>query len=455
MSEFIYYYFINHKYYYVKETGEEMYCSKSINTKKYRGSEVLKSFKAPKSELLDAEDIRQSLLAYRVEFNRCNDEIKSKSKKAELDWKTHNSNGHSVYRIFWAYTNYKIESVLKIRFDKVNCFEELLEIEKCYNAGKTYINPDIINVPTQCYGYDYSSFYGHLMGADFSKFQFPIGHGKTVMLTDDSPLTKAIHNRDITKLSFGIYHMKIVSRGKQANKNFTFNPNNRYTYYDLQFAFMYQTQFEFEFSELKSAYIYPNSKMVYSSNIFGDWFNPLMKLKTKCSKNMLTKHPLTSLHGILSAFKIVSLQPDDDTTDVTDFDDDEESDYKFIRGNTEHDNNGNPCCENEMVSTSDPYRHAYARLKPFLTSYGRFYVGRFIMDNGLFDSVLRIHTDGIVLSQEFDFSHLINKGKYVPIPEAKNTGILTWLNVTYNNKSDEKRKRNREVRQMLMENLEA
>ena len=60
-----------------------------------------------------------------------------------------------------------------------------------------------------------------------------------------------------------------------------------------------------------------------------------------------------------------------------------------------------------------------ARIKSFLTAYTRDYVGRMILKEKIHDKIIRIHTDGIVLSEPHDFTL-----DYKPIPEAKTTGKI-------------------------------
>ena len=47
------------------------------------------------------------------------------------------------------------------------------------------------------------------------------------------------------------------------------------------------------------------------------------------------------------------------------------------------------------------------------------------MTENILDKVVRIHTDGIVLNKEHDFTHI----KYHPTPEDKTTGKMIFKNV--------------------------
>ncbi|RYY42357.1 MAG: hypothetical protein EOO06_21280 [Chitinophagaceae bacterium] len=55
------------------------------------------------------------------------------------------------------------------------------------------------------------------------------------------------------------------------------------------------------------------------------------------------------------------------------------------------------------VDTENPYIYTMARIKPFLISYGRNFMARMVMKEGLIDNLIIIHTDGILLEREHDF----------------------------------------------------
>ncbi len=79
----------------------------------------------------------------------------------------------------------------------------------------------------------------------------------------------------------------------------------------------------------------------------------------------------------------------------------------------------------EIIKSSNPYKNDLARLKPFFVSYCRRDVGDLIISENLVDNVIRIHTDGIALDKEHDFTHLF----YYPKPEEKTTGNISWSSV--------------------------
>ena len=74
---------------------------------------------------------------------------------------------------------------------------------------------DYINIPTDCYGYDFSRYYTNLL----LNLQIPTSSGKK----------SKINNVDFDNLDFGIYRVKI----EYTNKDFTiflnFSSLNHYT----------------------------------------------------------------------------------------------------------------------------------------------------------------------------------------------------------------------------------
>ena len=67
------------------------------------------------------------------------------------------------------------------------------------------------------------------------------------------------------------------------------------------------------------------------------------------------------------------------------------------------------------------------RLKMCLTNFSRLYMMKFIDGNIDDNDLVRIHTDGIVLSKEYDFSKL----EYYPKSEEKTTGFMCYDNALY------------------------
>ena len=72
-----------------------------------------------------------------------------------------------------------------------------------------------------------------------------------------------------------------------------------------------------------------------------------------------------------------------------------------------------------------------ARIKPFLTGFGRLKILKLLHNNDLVKNVVRIHTDGITLNKNVDFSKLGLPYNYYPSQEDKTTGLMLFKNAVY------------------------
>jgi hypothetical protein len=83
---------------------------------------------------------------------------------------------------------------------------------------------------------------------------------------------------------------------------------------------------------------------------------------------------------------------------------------------------------------------------------GRKHLANIILKHKIIDDIIRIQTDGIVLTREYQF-----KGDYAPIPEDKTTGLITWYHLNNNcglkAKRDEKQKNEEEYFSRLNLNI--
>jgi hypothetical protein len=276
------------------------------------------------------------------------------------------------------------------------------------------------------YGYDFSSYYAHLL----SKFelQMPVKQGKPSKIKD---LRK--------KLKYGIYNVKISCDNDDFKKIFSFSSNDCYTHYSLNFCLKYKKKFNISFELLQcdgdspNCLIYEESDLVNTSKIFSDWFVKLYDIKKKLPKNKLVKHLLTNIWGCLIQFNRTIVKTDEELQnyDISDLKSNENTEYKLLEvdafledGEIKH---------HYKISPSNCMYKRQFRIKPFLTSYARRQMAEFIIQENIINNIVRIQTDGIVLNKEFNFSHL----PYHPIAEAKTTGEYIWYNLNSNSKSKE------------------
>ena len=78
-----------------------------------------------------------------------------------------------------------------------------------------------------------------------------------------------------------------------------------------------------------------------------------------------------------------------------------------------------------LIDKNYPYKQGgLSRFKPFLMSYCRLYMSETIIKNKIWDNVIRICIDGLILDKEHEFL----KNRYNPIPEEKSSGNIFFVN---------------------------
>ena len=169
-----------------------------------------------------------------------------------------------------------------------------------------------------------------------------------------------------------------------------------------------------------NAYLYEDSDLIYTKDIFGTWFNELNAFKQKHPKNKLIKHLMSSLWGALSRKNTIYVKEDDLG----------EYEYGFSsQQNTEY-----VCtsCSNNfsnqyytLSKRNDPYKFNI-RLKPFLLSYSRSIMTEIAYNNSPTE-IIRIMVDNIVYKSEVSFN-VENM-----TVEDKSTGLINFKNVDFYN----------------------
>lgn len=355
----------------------------------------------------------ESLIQYKNDFNKWNNEIKS-IPNSSVDYTKYYNHESAVTMTF--------KSKATIAINALKCepitYKEFAYFERCNNGGLITLDEQYKGKETECYGYDYSSFYPSMLA--MKGFQIPTKEGELFHYTE----------LDYDNLEYGIYKVKITCNNSQFKKLFAFSPNNYYTHYSLQYAYQHKDRFNVQLDLITdcehNALVY--NTLVESTKIFKPWYNYLMTIKQKFPKNKLVKHLLSSLWGMLIKFKRQFCEEDKFfDLDVSELDDDEETEYKLINEKRYKDVN----YENgvrllyEVVESNNAYSNDLARLKPFFVSFCRAHIGDLIIEEEMVDKVIRIHTDGLVFTEPHDFTHLF----YYPIPEDKTTGHILWHNV--------------------------
>lgn len=325
-------------------------------------------------------------------------------------------NNHDHYRaVEYAFEKFENPKIA----DLEDCnFDEYIFTEGCYNAGLMILDDNYKNKSTICYGYDFSSFYPNILVGTAFNMNMPSKQGVKTKL-----LSLTINQ----KLDYGIYKVKVMCDDIRFRKVFAFSKDNTYTHYSLKFAHKYQEMFNVRFALITdcdfNALLYDKKSLINTKTIFEKWFNILMPLKNELKGNKLIKHLTSSLWGCLTKTKKYYISEFDTNIDeVGDLHDD--SKYVFTNEMYRSVNNTTYSLF-ECVERGKPYKYPYGRLKAFVLSVARNVVGELILKHNLVDNVIRLHTDGIVLNKQHDFT----KEKYYPLPETKTTGLIYWENV--------------------------
>jgi hypothetical protein len=363
----------------------------------------------------DYETTHTDLIRFKKDFNKWVEEIKSvkiqvgrKKKYYYLNYKKYFNHNDAVYYYFSS----------KLCKEKLELFEPINEdefyiFERCLNSGLICLNLDYKNKPTQCYGYDFSRYYTNLL----LSLRIPTSQGRKLTLD----------KVDFSNLEFGIYRVKIEYTNKDFTNIFNFSSENHYTSSTLSYlnkiketyglTLTLLTDDEFDYN----AYIYDKDDLILGKTLFNDWFKSLEKIREQFPKNRLVKHLMSSLWGTLCSFKKINIPEDDiQNYDASYIDDEEPSEYKIIK-HTDY------CYK--VVKSSNAYNYGLARIKPFLTAFGRLKIMKFIHHCDVEKHLIRIHTDGLVFNKEINFEKY--NTDYFPKPEDKTTGLIKFKNALY------------------------
>ena len=373
----------------------------TLKTVSYTELKLLKK----RYEMFDGyEKSDEGLQKYYNDFKKWNQELYEhyKKHKSHLTNFYKDTNELNVIETFYNYSK-DIFNIKKNNYDKIT-FIESSYFEKCNNGGLMFCNPGTYD----CYGYDYNAFFPRLLGDSKFNLQIPLNKGKEVKLI----------KLDYNNIKFGFYNVVIEC----DDKNFFFNysRDNVYTHYSLLDAIKHQQEFNIKITlnnDLEhNAYLYEDSDLIYTKDIFGTWFNELNAFKQKHPKNKLIKHLMSSLWGALSRKNTIYVKEDDLG----------EYEYGFSsQQNTEY-----VCtsCSNNfsnqyytLSKRNDPYKFNI-RLKPFLLSYSRSIMTEIAYNNSPTE-IIRIMVDNIVYKSKISFN-VENM-----TVEDKSTGLINFKNV--------------------------
>lgn len=284
-------------------------------------------------------------------------------------------------------------------------YTEYTYFEKCYTAGIMFAQQGTYNA----FGFDFSNYYGSILGDKESDFMIPTQQGEEKFIKE---LPKVIKT--------GFYKVKITCNNPDINKVFAFSKNNVYYSQDIKFArelikdYGFDIKMELNTNTAFNCYIYSVKNLVKSNTIFNNWYEKIIALKKEFPKNMLLKLISSSLWGHLNAGNYKYLTEEEFTSSSVGTN--EKYDYIFVSDLIQ--SNGNILYK--VIPTDELYSTSI-RLKPFITSYARIKIARIALQN--LTSVVRIHTDGIMYNK--DIKQEIKNF----IPELKTTGNIYINNV--------------------------
>jgi hypothetical protein len=336
------------------------------------------------------------LLNYVNDFEKWCMELKD-NKILSIDYKKYYSHIDAVEFTFKNLCKNKYEHHGKIKL------VESQWIERCFNAGMMYCQPGTYN----SYGYDFSGFYPSILASKDFKIPNRAGKEKTIL---ELPKRKYLQT--------GYYHIKITCENKTFNKIFMFSKNNTYTHYSLFQAMRYQTRYDVKFELVQdgkpNAYLYDETECESGYEIFGKWYEILVKIKQLYPKNGLIKYLTSSVWGHLTSKNQRNVKAED--IEKYDIGLDNTSLYNIVQHVVVTDTN-----QYYVLQNNEQLYHYNIRVKAFLTSYGRNEVAKVALKD--IDNCIRIHTDGCCFIKEQNFK--IDK----LIPEQKTTGLIDWNNV--------------------------
>jgi hypothetical protein len=225
-------------------------------------------------------------------------------------------------------------------------------------------------------------------------------------------------------LDFGIYRVKIEYTNKDFTNIFNFSSDNHYTSSTLYYLNKIKDKYGLKLTLLDdyddydyNCYTYNKNDLILGKNLFNDWFKALETIRKQFPKNRLVKHLMSSLWGSLSSYKKIYISEDEiENYDISYIDDNEKSEYKILNHIDD---------KYKIVKSSNAYNYGLARIKPFLTAFGRLKIMKFIHKYDIEKSLVRIHTDGLVFNKQIDFEKY--NLDYYCLPEDKITGRINFI----------------------------
>ena len=233
-------------------------------------------------------------------------------------------------------------------------------IQKASKAGliqcKTGAYQNVVN-------YDINSMYPYIMNIQY--FKIPIKQGELKVFEELPEI-----------VPYGIYRVKITRPTKAHKSFFAFKKkinNYYYTSIDIVTAKQQGLNIELIQDEKPNALIYDNDSRINAHRLFKKFVDKFynMKQSEEYKKNKLIKRILNTLWGELCRKDFVY---NDKNNDI------------YEEGIEDGE---------KLKVTNTNFTYNFARMKPFITAYGRQIMHKLLQDIP-YDKVYRIHTDSIL-----------------------------------------------------------
>ena len=227
------------------------------------------------------------------------------------------------------------------------------------------------------YAYDVNSRYPSVMVKN--THYFPIKEGTYHQIAEFSRDHKA-------NVIYGLYRCRIFKNTSKQYKFFEFNKYNMYTHLDINVAFDYGLKVELIQDTKANCLLYNSLDVVNGAHLFGSYINPIYELKKEKVKG--SKDLLNTLWGGLcqSNEKSYSNNPDD------------EHHINEAKITSMHIDDSKIRISCIFHKQSRLYKTDYARIKPFILSYGR--VCMYWRYKQYESDIVRMHTDGFYLKNK-------------------------------------------------------
>lgn len=358
---------------YNKDIGIKIY--KSIPNDKYNCFHFIKYEDKHNKDFIMNDD---ELIIYYNKFVEWNNELTNNKIYNKFDYTTNYSHFHAVGNFFNRFYRNNADKFEPIELEEHNIINE------CMNCGLTYCEKGKYE---NLYGYDFSMNYATLLSSE--SFRIPTKKPDPIIY---KTLPKDYKN--IKNISY--WHVKITSDNEDMKKIFKFNDTHWYSHYSLIFAMKYQKKYNINLELIQDGkynmYSYKTKDYMLGSDIFGEWYDILKKLRNEYPNNKLIKHLASSLWGSLTHMNTKNINSNDDLS-IYDF----KNKHYLVDIITKR--NGEEYYE--IAERGNLYKFNL-RIKALITSLARNNIAEVIMTD--IKNIVHVNTDGCICKNPIKYT---------------------------------------------------